>query len=179
VLVAGTDALVDQAVAAAARAGLAATVFLRGVTGDVTHVARRVAAQVRRIEAARVSQPCVFVAGGEPTIVMPERGPHSGPGASVGGRAQHLALLLARELAGVQGITVLVAGSDGIDGNSPAAGAVIDGDTWTALEQAGLDPERALARRDSHSALAAVDAALVTGPTGINHADLILIAAGA
>jgi glycerate 2-kinase len=170
VLVAGTDALLDQAVAAAACAGMTAKIFLRGITGDVADVARLVAAQARRIEAARPGDAHVFVAGGEPTITLPEP-------CGIGGRAQHLALLLARDLA--PDLTVLVAGSDGIDGNSEAAGAVIDGSTWEALRAAGLDPERALAERDAFSALRAVGATLVTGPTGVNHADLILIAAGA
>jgi hydroxypyruvate reductase len=177
-LVAGTGALLDQAAAAAASAGMSARIVLRGVTGDVADVAGRVAAQARRIEAAGPGGPDVLVAGGEPTITLPRP-------CGTGGRAQHLALLLARDLARAgtgnrpPGVTVLVAGSDGIDGNSEAAGAVIDGRTWDAVRAMGLDPERALAQRDAFSVLHPVGATLVTGPTGVNHADLILIATGA
>jgi len=91
----------------------------------------------------------------------------------VGGRALHLALLVARGIAG-HGAEVLVAGTDGIDGNAPAAGAVVDGQTWTRMQAVG-DPEAALAGHDAYPILAAVGATLEPGPTGVNHADLYLV----
>ncbi|MEM9493038.1 MAG: MOFRL family protein, partial [Myxococcota bacterium] len=69
------------------------------------------------------------------------------------------------------------AGSDGIDGSSPAAGAVVDGDTWATIAEAGVDPQRALDRCASHTALTAIGAPIITGPTGVNHADLVAILA--
>jgi hydroxypyruvate reductase len=96
-----------------------------------------------------------------------------------GGRAQQLALLLAQHLRGTER-SALVVGTDGVDGPPPhdraaPAGAWVDGATWDAIVAAGHDPAAALARCDAGSALQAVGALIVTGPSGINHADLTII----
>ena len=110
---------------------------------------------------------------GEPTIVLPAT-------AGDGGRAQHSALLLAVRIRG-RCWTALVAGSDGMDGPPPLtraapAGAIVDGQTYDAVVAAGLDPLDALARADAGAALAAAGALFVTGPTGINAGDVMVIA---
>ena len=120
--------------------------------------------------AATLAPPCI--AWGEPTLDVPaDHGE--------GGRAQQLALLLARRFRGTAH-TALVMGTDGVDGPPPAhrpapAGALVDGATWDAIGHAGIDAERALARRDAGPALAAVGALVVTGPTGVNHADVCVL----
>jgi hydroxypyruvate reductase len=96
-----------------------------------------------------------------------------------GGRAQQLALALAGHLRGT-GRGALVVGTDGIDGPPPRgrpspAGAWIDAQTWDAIAAAGCDPAAALARCDAGTALATVGALVVTGPSGINHADLVIV----
>jgi hydroxypyruvate reductase len=126
------------------------------LTGDVEDAARRVAAAIR-------DGAGWMVWAGEPTVRLPAR-----PGR--GGRARQLALLVARELAGVPGWRLLVAGSDGVDGTGDAAGAIVDGATWERLD----DPQGALDRCDAGAALAAIGAEVVTGPTGVNHADLLV-----
>ncbi|MES0824583.1 glycerate kinase type-2 family protein [Ruegeria sp. SCP11] len=103
----------------------------------------------------------VMVFGGEPTVVLPEN-----PGR--GGRNQALALALAQEIAGKQGITVVVGGTDGTDGPTQAAGAVVDGTTW------GDGADLALQNADSGSYLERAGALLVTGPTGTNVMDLVV-----
>ncbi|WP_108859352.1 glycerate kinase [Ruegeria sp. Alg231-54] len=103
----------------------------------------------------------VMVFGGEPTVILPDK-----PGR--GGRNQALALALAREIAGTPGLTVVVGGTDGTDGPTNAAGAVVDGATW------GDGAERALQQADSGSYLDRADALLVTGPTGTNVMDLVV-----
>ncbi|MCB9575237.1 MAG: hydroxypyruvate reductase, partial [Kofleriaceae bacterium] len=108
-----------------------------------------------------------LVWSGETTVRLPAR-----PGR--GGRARQLALSVARRLAGRSGWTLLVAGSDGVDGSDDAAGAIVDGATWAELAVAGVDGDAALAACDAGTALAAVGAAVVTGPTGVNHADLLV-----
>ena len=162
-VVAGVADLAAAAVDAAAAAGLDAGVLAADVTGDVADVAARLAA------AARAPGPALWVAAGEPTVALP-------PAPGQGGRAAQLGLLVARALAGAPGWTLLVAGSDGVDGTGPAAGAVVDGATWAALAAAGIDGDRALAACDAGAALAGIGAAVVTGPTGVNHCDLMLVA---
>ncbi len=107
-----------------------------------------------------------FVAAGETTVVLP-------PGAPPGGRCQELALALAREIDGTDW-TVLVAGTDGRDGPTDAAGAIVDGTTWATIARSGRDPGDDL---DTHHAYAALDAAgalFRTGPTGTNVNDLLI-----
>jgi len=109
----------------------------------------------------------VHIWGGEPTLVLPED-----PGQ--GGRNQHLALSLARALRGHAGITVLCGATDGSDGPTDDAGAVVDGQT--ILE--GIDypggVTRALERADSGRFLAEAGALISTGPTGTNVMDLVI-----
>jgi hydroxypyruvate reductase len=111
------------------------------------------------------------VLGGETTVTV-------GPGSGVGGRNQELAVAAARALAGSDSRAcevVLALATDGEDAATGAAGAIVDGGTWEALRRAGIDPGLALARHDSHTALAALPGALLrTGPTGTNAADLAI-----
>jgi len=113
-----------------------------------------------------------FVAFGEPTIRLPHD--HG-----VGGRAQQLALELARRFRGTDH-SAFVAGTDGKDGPATEgrpspAGAYVDGTTWQRLADHGIDGDAAIARCDAGTALHAIDALFVSGPTGINHADLVIV----
>lgn len=105
--------------------------------------------------------PGLHVMGGEPTVILP-------PDPGQGGRNQALALLLAREIAGTRALRILVAGTDGTDGPTDAAGAIVDGTTWDDSAQDALD------RADAGSWLAARGALLKTGPTGTNVMDLVI-----
>ena len=119
---------------------------------------------------AAAHSPGILVAAGEPTIALPHK-----PGR--GGRAQHLALLIAEHIDGDASMSALILGSDGRDGpgaDAPA-GAFVDGNTWRAVADAGIDPRDALMRADSGTALGSVGALVYTGDTGRNHGDLMLI----
>jgi hydroxypyruvate reductase len=97
----------------------------------------------------------------------------------VGGRNLDLAARLALAIRGRRGIAVLVGGTDGRDGSSRAAGALVDGGTAARAEAAGLGLESALEAFDTESALEASGDLHVTGPTGTNVNDLrILLIAG-
>jgi hydroxypyruvate reductase len=97
-------------------------------------------------------------------------------GSGVGGRNSAFVLACVGKIAG-KAIAVLSAGTDGIDGNSPAAGAVADGETLTRSRAAGLDPAEAFQRNDAFAFFSRLEDAIVTGPTGNNLRDLrILIA---
>lgn len=112
------------------------------------------------------SSPSARVVGGETTVTV--RGPGSG------GRNQELALAAALEIAGAASCVLLAAGSDGVDGPTANAGAVVDSTTVGRLQALGIDATVALAANDSATALAGVGDTLVTGPTGTNVGDLVV-----
>ena len=88
-----------------------------------------------------------------------------------GGRNQHAALIAARTLAGSNRVFGALA-SDGRDGTTDAAGAIVDGSTWERIRRTGIDAEAAIAGFAAHHALEAVGATMITGRTGTNVADL-------
>jgi glycerate 2-kinase len=111
-----------------------------------------------------------LLSAGEVTVQVPS-------GATgKGGRNQHFALLCSERIAGDE-ITVLSAGSDGIDGNSPAAGGLADGFTRARAEAAGYPVAAALAAFDSYTLLTSLGDVITTGPTGNNLRDLRILLA--
>ncbi len=119
------------------------------------------------IEHQRKNAPSLaaFIIGGETTVNVEHA-------TGLGGRNQEAALAAAIELDGTAGITILCLATDGIDGPTHAAGAVVDGDTAATMRAAAIDPQRALANHDSHHALDAAGALIRTGPTGTNVNDV-------
>jgi hydroxypyruvate reductase len=109
-----------------------------------------------------------LISGGEITVKVTNGG--------TGGRNQQFALACAEKIAGEK-ITVLSAGTDGIDGNSPAAGAIVDGKTLERAKARGVEVKNALERFDAYPVFAALGEAIVTGPTGNNLRDLRLLLA--
>lgn len=109
---------------------------------------------------------CVLF-GGETTLKV--------EGDGLGGRNQHLALAAAIELAGHPGITVLAAGTDGTDGPTDAAGAVVDSRTVAEAAAKGLDPDGFLKRFDSYHFFKTAGGHVVTGPTMTNVMDIAVV----
>jgi hydroxypyruvate reductase len=116
---------------------------------------------------------------GRPVAVLAD-GELSSPvtGDGIGGRNSAFVLASVPKIAG-KNITVLSAGTDGIDGNSPAAGSVADGETAARAAAARLDPADFLKRSDAYGFFARFDDAIVTGPTGNNLRDLRILLADA
>jgi glycerate 2-kinase len=126
---------------------------------------------VRRLEQLRAVQPRVcLLSAGEVTVKVPAGG------AGQGGRNQHFALLCSRIIEG-RAMTILSAGSDGIDGNSPAAGAVVDGTTAARAEGMGFVVARALEEFDSYGLISVLGDGVITGLTGNNLRDLRVLLA--
>lgn len=115
-----------------------------------------------------VSRACI-VSGGEVTVKVPAN-------AGAGGRNQHFALYCAQRIS-EENIAVLSAGTDGIDGNSPAAGAVVDGTTWARARAAGLDVQAHFDGFNSYPLFEKLGDAIQTGPTGNNVRDLRILMA--
>ena len=110
--------------------------------------------------------------GGETTVRLGAGEPEPG------GRCQELALAAADALRSEgergEGITLLAAGTDGRDGNTDAAGAIVDATTWDAVHDAGRDPANDLAEHRSHPALDVAGALLRTGLSGTNVGDVVV-----
>ncbi|MGH7560101.1 MAG: glycerate kinase type-2 family protein [Gemmatimonadales bacterium] len=110
--------------------------------------------------------------GGEPVVRLGDGGSQG-----LGGRAQELALAAAGllERRPSSGLVVLLAGStDGRDGPTEAAGAIVDAETWGRIRARGIDPLAALARHDAYPALDAAGDLIRTGPTGTNVMDVVI-----
>ena len=156
---------VEEATVAATRAGFAVEVDNSCDDWDYEKAADYLVGRLRELRRA-VSRVCL-ISGGEVTVSVRDGG--------VGGRNQQFALACAEKIAG-DDITVLSGGTDGIDGNSPAAGAVVDGST---LARAG-GPEAvraALSAFNAYPIFASLGDAVVTGATGNNLRDLRILLA--
>jgi glycerate 2-kinase len=147
------DALAAAA-EAAERLGYRTTV----VADDLEGEAREVAAEV------------AFLLGGETTVTVRGRGR--------GGRSQELALAAALEVEDEPGVVVAAVGTDGRDGPTDAAGGIVDGETVARGRTQGADARDALERNDAYTFLHAVGGLIVTGPTGTNVNDLVLVLVG-
>jgi glycerate 2-kinase len=112
--------------------------------------------------------PVCLISGGEVTVKVTNGG--------VGGRNQQFALACAEKIAG-ENITVLSAGTDGVDGNSSAAGAVMDGTTMDRARGQGVDARAALGEFDAYPFFKALGDSIETGPTGNNLRDLRILLA--
>jgi len=141
--------------------GYPACIMPAPLAGPAGSAAREI---VRQLGAAA---PGVYLWGGETTVVLPA---HPGRG----GRNQHLALAAACALQSQDDILLLAAGTDGDDGSTPAAGAIVDGTTVSRAAAAGQTAASALQRADTATCLAAAGDVLVTGPTGTNVMDMVI-----
>ncbi len=140
-------------------------------TSDDWPVEEAAAFLLEQLEALRkthAGQRVALIADGE--VSSPVKGD------GVGGRNSAFVLACVERIAGKK-IAVLSVGTDGIDGNSPAAGAVADGETLARAQAVGLDPADAFRRSDAFTFFSALDDAIVTGPMGNNLRDLRILLA--
>ena len=158
--------VVDAARREAERLGFQSRVLTCRLEGEAREAAGVFAAVLREAAAfgQPVARPACVIAAGETTVTV------RGPGR--GGRCQEFALAVVEPLAGVGGLVVLAAGTDGSDGPTDAAGAIVDGTTLERARREGLSPQEALATNDSHGFFSRLGDLVVTGPTGTNLMDL-------
>jgi hydroxypyruvate reductase len=161
-IVATLDDAKHAAHEAAHTLGYRAIVEPQFVDGDALRVGARLAQVVVDAEPGSL-----HVWGGETQVMLP---PHPGRG----GRSQSLALAAAQVLRDHPNVLFLAAGTDGSDGPTEDAGALVDGGTLARGTARGLDPGTALARADAGSFLQASGDLIRTGPTGTNVMDMML-----
>lgn len=169
VLIGDNRTMVEAVVSAAHRAGLRTVLCPIPLTGEAQAEARCFAEAAKRMAVGRqrLRRPCCVIAGGETTVAVTGRGK--------GGRAQEFAVAAALHIAGLSNVWVAAMGSDGTDGPTDVAGAVVNGDTFHLAQSRGMGVHEALRRHDSYRALKRLDAHIVTGPTGTNVNDLYLL----
>jgi hydroxypyruvate reductase len=117
------------------------------------------------------SSPIAFVAGGEAVVKLKGKGK--------GGRCQEMALSAALGMEGLREVVFAAVGSDGTDGPTDAAGGIVDGETTQRIRAQGKDPRALLDDNDAYHALQASEDLVITGPTGTNVNDLLLLLQGA
>lgn len=149
--------------------GLAAHIMTSRLQGEAREVARALIALAKEIQetGSPLKAPVTLLFGGEPTVTV--------RGSGRGGRNQELALAALLEIGKTTGILLLSGGTDGIDGNSEAAGAVADSIIHQQAMDMGLDPAAYLANNDASTFFSAVDGLITTGPTGTNVMDIIIL----
>jgi hydroxypyruvate reductase len=166
-------ASVRDALAGAARVaeelGYRAEIVADDVEGEARDAARDIADIARRRRGEH-GGPLALLFGGETTVTVRGKGR--------GGRNQELALALALEIADEDGIVAATLGTDGVDGPTPAAGAIVDSGTAARGREHGVDARAALDRNDSHTFFRATGKLVVTGPTGTNVGDVVLVLLG-
>lgn len=145
----------EHAVHKATELGLTVRQNEETLYGDVFELAPAIGNRLRDAE------PGVYIWGGEPTVILPQN-----PGR--GGRNQSLALAVSEQLAGKNNISLLVAGTDGTDGPTIAAGGLVDGNTWSDAARLALQ------NADAGNYLEQHDSLFVTGPTNTNVMDLAI-----
>jgi len=173
-LIASNRLALEAAAKRAAALGLAPVVAETPLAGEASATGASVAATlVQNCGPGGNTQPAgarqCFIWGGETTVTLGETPP------GLGGRCQELALAAARVLDGARtGVALLAAGTDGRDGPTDAAGAIVDGRTWRAVTESGRNPARDLAGHDAYRALDAAGALLKVGLTGTNVMDVVI-----
>jgi len=157
---------IEEATSAAERAGFIVHVDNSCDDWDYEKAAHYLLEKLRELR--QQFSPVCLISGGEVTVKVTNGG--------IGGRNQQFALACAEKIVG-ENITVLSAGTDGVDGNSSAAGAVVDGSTVERARARGFDVRTALDKFDSYPLFQALGDAIEIGPTGNNLRDLRILLA--
>lgn len=139
---------------------------IEGETEDVAKMHTAIAAEIT-ITGHPIRPPACILSGGETTVTLKGRG--------LGGRNQEFAMCAASDIAGERTIVMLSGGTDGNDGPTDSAGAVVDNSTLRRAEARQLDIKKYLAQNDSYQFFNALGDLLITGPTNTNVMDIRLI----
>ncbi len=139
--------------------------------GQARDVGTMLASMAKEIVASGnpLPKPAGIVAGGETTVAVVGKGK--------GGRNQEIALSTALKIGSMDGIVIASVSTDGVDGPTDAAGAIVDGETLQRARNLGLSPRDFLANNDSYTFFSKMGDLTITGPTGTNVCDVTVIVA--
>jgi glycerate 2-kinase len=169
-IIGGNQDALDAAKNEAARLGYETEIISAEIRGEAREVGRWLGQKaLRTLETIRSTskRKACLISGGETTVTVTGKGK--------GGRNMELALAFAREVAGCDGISLLSAGTDGTDGPTDAAGAIIDDQTIIRARARGLDSEATLRENNSYHFFRQTGELLITGPTHTNVMDMQII----
>ncbi len=149
--------------------GLNTLLLTATLEGEARHIGTMLASIAHEVAVSSnpVSKPAGIVAGGETTVTV--------VGEGLGGRNQELALSAALKLQNTGGLVLASLSTDGVDGPTDAAGAMVDGKTLTKAAKIGLNPEKYLADNDSYNFFSKLEDLIFTGPTSTNVNDISII----
>lgn len=164
-MIASNILALEAAAAAARSAGLNVVLDREPLTGDVSEGVESVMDRFEQLE-----ENTLYLRGGECTVVV--------EGSGKGGRNQHFALALMLRLKNSRPYRLIAAGTDGIDGNSDAAGAMVSDRTYSDALKLGIDPQLYMDAFDSNGFFEAMGAAIKTGYTRTNVMDIVLLYKG-
>jgi len=169
VIIGNNREMLNAVAQAAERAGLYPHCLSDPIVGEARVEAKRFVGQALRLleQHGKLRRPSCIIAGGEPTVTVTGHGK--------GGRAQEFAAAAALHLTGVSHVWLAALGTDGTDGPTDVAGAVISGATAAQAEKIGVDLRSALKRHDTYQAFQALRCHIRTGLTGTNVNDLYLL----
>lgn len=159
--------MIETATSLLEQQGIAVRPFPFRIQGDVEAVADKI---VQSLPSQKPAQPLCLITGGEATVTVTGNGK--------GGRNQHLALTLLNRLKHhplANHLTLLCAATDGIDGNSNAAGAVVDAQLLTQAKTQGFSLQHHLENFNSHTFFQSLNAQILSGATHNNLLDLLII----
>ena len=168
-IVGNNDAAVRAVARVAREAGLRTLLYKPALSGEARDEGQRFGLLAKNIVQActPLQRPCCVVAGGETTVTVTGRGR--------GGRAQEFVAAAALEIAGLAKVWVVAIGTDGTDGPTDAAGAIVGGNTMARAQRLSVDLKGALQRHNTYAALKRLHQLIITGPTGTNVNDLYLL----
>jgi len=149
--------------------GLNTLLLTATLEGEARHAGVVLASIAREVATSGnpVPKPAGIIAGGETTVTITGKG--------LGGRNQEIVLATAQKLSGVDAVVVASLSTDGVDGPTDAAGAIVDGKTLVRATKMGLTPEEYLAENDSYHFFSKLGDLIFTGPTGTNVNDVSVI----
>lgn len=168
IILASNRTAVQAASEAGRRFGYTVREYRCPVTGEAREAAVLLVGEFKKLLETE-KRPFLLAAGGETTVTLHGKGK--------GGRNLEFALACVQELKGLENVRLITLATDGEDGTTGAAGAAVTGQTWEEARRKGLEPQAYLAQNDSYTFFRQLDRLIITGPTGTNVNDLVLLAA--
>jgi len=172
VITGNVTALCEAAAKCAASLGYSPQILSTSIDSEAQVMGKFLASLARAVKNNEDSPialhpPCAVIAGGETIVKL--------TGTGKGGRNQEIALVAALGIEGLEDVVIFSLGSDGTDGPTDAAGGIVDGKTTERMRFGSIVPEESLANNDSYHALKTSEDLILTGPTGTNVNDLMVI----